>query len=508
VAAGTCSANPNIGELLTFAACKYVPPLTTNNGLPVWSTAASAEIGMPPFRTTNPFQGRSLTDSWGVENVTSFNFTDHLILRNIFGYRRDHFLSYQDTDGTIFPLQGVISVDQNRRTTDEAQLQGSFERLTWIVGAYYSDNRIENHGNYEVAEPDSPISPVLLHSINGDKAYALYAQATYRITDRLNLTAGYRHTEEDKTLFNAETLAGFCGLSPGPGVDLVTCTENQKATFVEPSWTFGPDFKITDHMLAYVTTRRGFNAGGFSLPGRPPFATEKLTDVEIGLKTDWSLAGRPLQANLALYRSDYADIQRAIFVFVNNVPMGVTANAASADVYGAELQLKANLSRYFEISAGGSWIDAKYNNFITEIQPGQYVNLTSNTLADAPKVSTTISPRFRVPIPPGIGSDLSLTVTWSYQSRIFFQDSNQTNAFISNTLDTYSQQAGYSLFNAELAWKQVMGSRSDVRFYGKNLGDKIYADVTSNNLSTYGVANAIYGEPRTWGVSFAYHFAD
>jgi iron complex outermembrane receptor protein len=101
-----------------------------------------------------------------------------------------------------------------------------------------------------------------------------------------------------------------------------------------------------------------------------------------------------------------------------------------------------------------------------------------------------------------------LAVTWAYQSRIFFQDNNQTNAYISNTLDAYSQQAGYSLFNAEIAWKQVMGSRTDIRFFGKNLANKIYLDVSSNNLSTYGVANAIYGEPRTWGVSAAYHFGE
>jgi iron complex outermembrane receptor protein len=508
VAIGTCPANPSIGDLLTFAACKYVPPLTTNNGLPPWAPTANAEIALPPFKTTDPFQGRSLTNSWGVENVSTVNLTDHLDVRNIIGFRRDYFLTDQDTDGTIFPLQGAISIDQNRRATDELQLQGNFDRLVWIVGAFYSDYRTENNGNYEVADPDSPISPVLLHSINDDKSYAAYTQATYRITDRLNLTAGFRHTEEEKTLSESETLNGYCGLSPGPNVDLTTCIENQKATFVQPSWTFGPDFKISENVLAYLTTRRGFNSGGFNLAGPSTYATEKLTDVEVGLKTDWSLAGRPVRADLALYRSDYADIQRGIYLFINNIPIGITANAASAYVYGAELQIKANLSRYFELSAGGSWIDAKYTKFITEFAPGQFVNLTSNALADAPKVSTTVSPRFRVPVPASVGSDLSLAVTWAYQSRIFFQDNNQTNAYISNTLDAYSQQAGYSLFNAEIAWKQVMGSRTDIRFFGKNLANKIYLDVTSNNLSTYGVANAIYGEPRTWGVSAAYHFGE
>jgi iron complex outermembrane receptor protein len=508
VAIGACPANPSIGEILTFAACKYVPPLTTRNGLPVWTTTANTEIGLPPFQTTDPFQGRSLTDSWGVENVTTFNLTDHLDLRNIGGFRRDHFLTFQDTDGTIFPLQGALSIDNNRRASDELQLQGSFDRVVWIVGAYYSDYRMENNGNYGVADPESPISPVLLHSINDDKAFALYTQATYKITDRLSLTAGYRHTQENKTSLQSETVAGFCGLSTGPSVDYTTCTENQKATFVQPSWTFGPDFKVTDHILAYLTTRRGFNSGGFNLAGPPTYATEKLTDVEIGLKTDWSIAGRPVEANLALYRSDYADIQRMIYLFVNNIPIAISANAASADVYGAELQIKANLSRYFEISAGGSWIDAKYNKFITEEAPGEFVDLSHNALADAPKVSTTVSPRFRVPVPASIGSDLSMSVTWAYQSRIYFQDNNQTNTFISNTLDIYSQQAGYSLFNAEIAWKQVMGSHTDMRFFAKNLGNKVYADVTSNNLSTYGVANAIYGEPRTWGVSFAYHFSE
>jgi iron complex outermembrane receptor protein len=508
VASAPCPPNPTIGDFFTFAACKYVPPLTTTFGLPSWTTAANAELALPPYKTTDPFQGRSLTDSWGAANVTTVNLTDHLTLKNIFGYRRDHFLTDQDTDGTVLALQGSISVDQNRRATDEVQLQGNFDRLNWIVGGYYSNERTENHGQYDLAEPESPISPVILHNVAVNKSFAAYTQATYKVTDRLSLTAGYRQTWEYKKIDQSEYFAGFCGLSPSPYVDYTTCTDSQKATFVDPSWTFGPEFKLTDHMLAYVTTRRGFNSGGFNLQGPPTYATEKLTDVEVGLKTDWSLAGRPVRTNLAVYRSDYTDIQRQIRLFVANVPATVEANAAAADVYGVELQIEANASRYFDIAANGSWIDAKYKNFITQFAPGQFVNLSSNALAQAPKVSASVSPTFRWPVPASIGSDVYLMVTWSYQSRIFFEDSNQTDPFLSNRLDAYSQQAGYSLFNAELAWKQVMGTHADLRFFGKNLGNKLYADFAGNNLSTYGVADTIYGEPRTWGVSVAYHFGE
>src|SRR3546814_4107834 len=53
-------------------------------------------------------------------------------------------------------------------------------------------------------------------------------------------------------------------------------------------------YQVTPNVFTYITTRRGYRGGGFNSPTFSPvlasvqdFGPEKLTDVEVGLKTNW-----------------------------------------------------------------------------------------------------------------------------------------------------------------------------------------------------------------------------
>jgi len=54
--------------------------------------------------------------------------------------------------------------------------------------------------------------------------------------------------------------------------------------------------------------------GGYNQRSNPalPYAPEIVTDYEIGAKSDWF--DRRLRVNLAVYHSNYKDIQRSVYV--------------------------------------------------------------------------------------------------------------------------------------------------------------------------------------------------
>ena len=87
--------------------------------------------------------------------------------------------------------------------------------------------------------------------------------------------------------------------------------------------------------MGYVSASRGFQSGGWNLqtPQNPAFGPERLDAFEAGVK----YADRPgrFGADASVFYYDYSDMQVSAFTPVGSV----TTNAASADLYGLELQL-------------------------------------------------------------------------------------------------------------------------------------------------------------------------
>ena len=92
-------------------------------------------------------------------------------------------------------------------------------------------------------------------------------------------------------------------------------------------------------VMGYVSASRGFQSGGWNLqtPQNPAFGPETLDDFEAGLK--YVDRSRRFRADANVFYYDYSDLQVSAIT-----PIGsATTNAASAEVYGLELQLDARL---------------------------------------------------------------------------------------------------------------------------------------------------------------------
>src|SRR3546814_1038311 len=83
---------------------------------------------------------------------------------------------------------------------------------------------------------------------------------------------------------------------------------------------------MTDKIFTYVTCRRGYRAGGINTPGFSAvlapfqyFGPQKVNDVEIGAKTQWSVRNVRGRFNIAAFRGVFSSLQRQI----DGIPLNI-----------------------------------------------------------------------------------------------------------------------------------------------------------------------------------------
>ena len=239
-------------------------------------------------------------------------------------------------------------------------MSGSSDRLDWLVGLFYLNHR-DNQGPFPVLFGESltaiPGGIVVDLYSAGVKinAYAGYADATYRIGDKIFATLGARYSyEKSRAFWNIPALSSAFGTggSVGPGrVDF------------EGDWSsFTPRavlrYQMTPQSNVYASYSKGFKSGLLTPNGfdTTPLRPEKIDAYEVGYK----YGGHALRLALAAFYYDYKDLQVAAFVSGT----GVYRNAATSEIYGGEASAAARLSDELQIDAGVAYTHARYKKFL------------------------------------------------------------------------------------------------------------------------------------------------
>src|SRR3546814_380975 len=113
----------------------------------------------------------------------------------------------------------------------------------------------------------------------------------------LKLNACIRRTTDKPTLCSTATPAGQ-PLRTEAGCKIIG--QSVKASFSATTWTLGLDWQISRDVFLYVTSRRGYRAGGVNSPALGTalaslqnYTPETITDIEAGLKANGQIAGMP-----------------------------------------------------------------------------------------------------------------------------------------------------------------------------------------------------------------------
>jgi iron complex outermembrane receptor protein len=179
------------------------------------------------------------------------------------------------------------------------------------------------------------------------RAWSAFAEGTYKLTPKFDLTAGLRYSWDEKD--------GFQQTNNLPQIGLKASFDNFSPRVVV-KYQFSPDAN------AYASFTKGYKSGiiNISAAGAAKINPEKITAYEVGFK---GTLGRKVRLSLAAFHYDYKDLQIASFVFVNNVSTSTVQNAGSVNINGFEGNATVLVAGGFTVDASVSVLDTKIGNF-------------------------------------------------------------------------------------------------------------------------------------------------
>jgi iron complex outermembrane receptor protein len=472
-----------------------------------------------------------------VINTTEYEASSNLKFKNIFMYNESWSNEANDYDGSPFPLIAItgdltpdlttvtnpgVFYNQTKQISEEFQIQGKAfnSRLDYTVGFYYHHQ--SNVFNSQVAFFDfyplhvyGPTGPTYfpVHYVQESKSdsFAGFAQGTYAVTDQLNLTAGFRYTS-DKV--QARQLPGSdwygCTLQvPNVCKAIGTAPEYpQSMTAAKPSWNVTIDYKPSQSLMLYASTRGSWRSGGFNytLPPNPlpaaaggsSFAPETTQDIEVGLKYSGRELGFPATFNIDFYNQWVKNIQRGANIIspISGTSILTTIAVPKAVITGVEADFTVSPTPWLSFGGSLAYTNARFTDNKV-IVPGN-PPLFYGPYGDVPKWSGSAFAEVKHQLDSDKGT-LSLRVDYYEQSMSYFSNLNAT-------LIPGTDIAGYRLVNGRLAWANVLGSKITAAAYARNiLNQRYYSGGNGTGLSA-GFNSAYPGMPRGYGLEVSVNF--
>ncbi len=322
---------------------------------------------------------------------------------------------------------------------------------------------------------------------------AVYGQATYSLTDQLDITAGLRYTEDDREafLFNE-------GLNHVSFDDRFT----NEDTWDNISYLLTANYSVSPDMNVYATYSTGYNGGGFNSRAssatawEEPYEEETLDSYELGMKSDW--LDRRLRVNGAVFYNNYKDMQIAVFEAGSGGASSRITNAGEATYMGLELEVIALLTETVSVDMNYGYLDAEFDEYNARNPVTNQIENIKDvvTVTRAPENTASLGLQYSSPNT-GMGR-LSARLDVAYtDSMVFHPFQNQFDASEARTL-----------LNARITLDELsMGEKGDLRLsaWVRNLTDKEYRE-WGIDFGTLGWAGNTWGQPRTFGFDAVYTF--
>jgi outer membrane receptor protein involved in Fe transport len=400
-------------------------------------------------------------------------------------------------------------------------------------------------------------------------SWAVFSQVSFDITELTELTLGLRYTEEERETTYHESNVYLPSIGNGTYCPqggclnyIDTTTQNVTHLFSEPGtqpfsqWQYGYDanrngnledrevgsygeasdsrkdsawspsvslkMRATDGILdalyleegmMFLTVSQGFRSGGVvvgnevnpatGMKDMSQFEPENVLNYEIGFKAD-AFDGL-LRANMALYYTDYTDIQVTTVVpDALGIPLPAVENAGKAIIQGAEGEFTLIPHESVRLTASFAYTDADYKEYLVDVFDPASSSFQETDRADEPMPRVAEWTGF-------LAADYFLytesfgtivpSVIARYTSEIyhgFDRESFVVEEQITSDATTF--------FDARLTW-QLPDDATTITLWGKNLTD--VDDYLVGGVPLVGVARSsgsVYGEPRTYGIDLAYTF--
>jgi iron complex outermembrane recepter protein len=452
----------------------------------------------------------------GVSATIEYTIDSVYSVKSITSSRKDKSYAPIDFDSLAVTDFHVPALYTNEQFSQEFNLTYNGDRLQGVAGVYFIDANAFNKFDTILAGA-VPTSTFTSGDVD-TRAWAIYADGSYSVTDALSVSLGGRYTIDERKADVLRQIYFGANGTPGMGnpaaVPFRTDTDLRGGLLRREDKKFTPrvavNYKMNSAHNVYASYSEGFKGGGFDprlnlVGSRIPVAVarrgyqpETIETYELGLKSAFN--GGRITTNAAVFYSDYQDVQipGSVAIDTNGDGIddsfaGVTTNAGKAKIKGAELEAIANLTSNFMLAGMYSYIDAEYKEYFSAGMNVAAMRRFQNT----PKNSANLRANYDIVMPiMGHGGKLSLIGSASYKGA--------TAQFETASL---LDQESYKLYDASIVWTRT-DAKVRVGLHGKNLSDKHYrtGGYVFPTLGNEGTLTAFYGNPRQVSATLEYRF--
>jgi outer membrane receptor protein involved in Fe transport len=350
--------------------------------------------------------------------------------------------------------------------------------------------------------------------------WAFFGALTYDITDRWDVTFGFRHHDEENNFWNNDVLggiaAGFVERRPSqwdtgfadpklatqtPRVDAGSLVASQ---FDQTTYRLATSFDLRDDVMLYAQYSEGFTAGGADLSGDSlgpfisPFDPEVLENTEIGIRAD--LVGGRVRLNATYFTMNWLDVQAAQSVIdrVTGDPITevFTTNASDAEAEGIEIELRYAATDSLLIGAELGFLDTAYVN----VNP--LAQFTENTeFGGAPDETYNIW--LQQDWSMGNGGTLTGRISGNYQGDFWRSEIPNFRQDVYGGEEN-SPAGDIWRFNARIAYSPAAGNWELAGFVN-NITDEVFLNAGfMDSIWQFDFSNV--DAPREYGVGLKYRF--
>jgi iron complex outermembrane recepter protein len=368
------------------------------------------------------------------------------------------------------------------------------QKIEWSVGAIVGqDSGLQDQSTFHGAQ--SPLgrpNGVEVTGADSDTTtdyWALFAQATWNISDAWKLVVGGRYSEE-----KIDTL----GETRSNGI--ITGANDRAAKFDDFSPRVTLSWSPADLGLVYATASKGFKSGGTQTTGtvqlRNEYDPEELWNYELGWKVE--LLDRRLRLDVSAFYMDWKNVQQFIrFQFIDQATgllRGVTGvdNATSATSQGVEFSIDGVVTDHFRVGAQVGYLDATYGDYTNALIDGAVINASGKRLINAPEWTLGANAEYSREV---FGNDGFVRAEWQHRSEQLsntFALRYEVYPFISPSYDVVNLRAGLG------------NERWRVNVYAENVFDEAFFSAAYEKAFYSGVQ--VEPSVRNYGVEFRYRF--
>ncbi len=475
------------------------------------------KVNLDSDQQVTVFQGgTSLEADWTLDN----DFT----LTSVSSYRWWDFTPRND-EGLNVPaaFNSGVSV-RDKQYSQEFRLAsptGGF--FDYVLGAYYFGSDLDNksfvyYGPKADIWNGTPTGALANVTTLGKghistDSFALFAQGTWHLTERLDFTAGVRGTYEEKSAWvdraapvGGAAVTGAAAAARQGRVGAFESGDLNQYTF-SPSGLLNLSYRFTDDLLGYATLSHGEKSGGVNLTvATAPVAgadsllvgTERANNAELGLKS--TLWDRRLQLNANLFWTEVHGYQTNAYDEANRVQY--LTNAGSVRSRGVEVESTLVPIRGLTLNLNGSYNDVRYLSYKdapcapeVALQPGAPAScdLTGHQVVGASKWIGNANGQYQWDLDNGLQP--YVTASYAFRSKAVgtVEDSD------------FAQIPSYAVVNLSTGLRGDLGQGQwDVSLWLKNAFDKTY--YTTLWSAANGGYEGLVGSPRTLGLTGRYDF--